>query len=88
MSLRKAKHVSHRVIEGEAFVIDGRTQELHNLRGVGARIWQLLDGTRATSDIAQILVDEYEVEAATARKDVEDFTRKLLEATLIEEAEA
>ena len=88
MFMKKSKHVAHRIIAGEAFVVDGVTQELHNLQGVGARIWQLLDGTRNDTDIAQVLCDEYEVEAAVARKDVEEFTQKLLKATLIELGES
>ena len=82
-ALKRARHTSHREIAGEAFVIDTRTQALHNLRGSGALIWKLLDGTLGAEQIAQAVTREFDVAADVAERDVRAFLDKLRAEDLV-----
>ena len=69
---RRNRHVAGRVVDGLAFVITPDDNKLHTLNGSATRLWQLA-GERALSaeDAAQALVDTYDVDAETARRDAE-----------------
>jgi hypothetical protein len=54
------------------------------LNPVGARIWELMDGSRDLAAIAGAICEEYEVEPETAQADVDEFVRSLEEAKLVE----
>jgi hypothetical protein len=71
-SFRRNRHVAGRVIDGLAFVITPDDNKLHTLNGSATRLW-LLAGERALTaeDAARALLETYEVDEATARKDAE-----------------
>jgi hypothetical protein len=52
-------------------------QAVYTLDGVGARIWDLLDGQRDGHTIFRQIVDEYEVAPDEARRDVIEFLEQL-----------
>lgn len=62
-----------RVIDGEAVLILSDVSEVNVLNGVGSRIFELCDGTRTLDQIAKQLVNEYNVDEATAQADVVEF---------------
>jgi hypothetical protein len=49
-------------------ILPGKPVE--TLNGTGARVYDLIDGTRAPEDIARAIVGEFEIDYATAEKDV------------------
>lgn len=73
----KSKKMAHRVIAGEAFVLDASLQTLHSMNETGSRIWELIDGRRGLAEIAEIIAGEFEVSPETAGKDVEEFLLEL-----------
>src|SRR6267142_4561799 len=73
----KHPHAASRVFDGEAFIVLPQFHEYKILNATGTRIWNLIDGARTESDIAQIIADEYEVTLATALEDVTSFVRDL-----------
>jgi hypothetical protein len=50
---------------------------IFNLNGVGAFIWERLDGKAAGDVIVRALVERYEVDDAQAANDYRDFMSKL-----------
>jgi hypothetical protein len=50
---------------------------------LGATIWQLINGQTTARELAEAVRNEYDVEAAEAKKDVVDFLRSLEGAGLI-----
>jgi len=50
---------------------------LYALDGVGPRVWELIDGQRTVGEIVATIVDEYDVETATAEADVAEFLSQL-----------
>ena len=55
----------------------GDLESIFTLNEVGARIWDLLDGRRTLVEVTDIVVTEFDVTAAAAAADLEDFVREL-----------
>ncbi len=85
MAVRPAKSLAHRLIEGQAFVLEPRARRLHSLNAVGSRIWQLLGLGRPPEIIAERLIEEFEVGLPKAREDVARFLSRLQAMGLLEE---
>ena len=55
----------------------------HSLDGIGAFIWNHIDGNKALDDILADILSEYEVGAQTAEQDLQTFITQLMEAGLV-----
>ncbi len=82
MIYRKNPDVVYRVIAGEAILIPitRETQgagRMLTLNETGAFIWERLDGKRRLGEFLKELRDEYEVEEATARRDLLEMISEL-----------
>lgn len=70
---------------GEANILVPLRQKVVNLQGVitlnetGAFIWELLKEERTPDELAEALVEEFDVEFDQAKKDVEEFLKQLKE---------
>jgi pyrroloquinoline quinone biosynthesis protein D len=53
------------------------TGQYYTLNEVGGRIWELADGARTVSDIAQVLAEEYEAPAAEIEIDALEILDEL-----------
>ncbi|MBE6738215.1 MAG: PqqD family protein [Ruminococcaceae bacterium] len=56
-----------------------------NLNEAGAFLWQLLESDTTIDDVVSEMLKQYDVDEATAKKDVEKFVAQLREASLLEE---
>lgn len=54
------------------------------LTETGAFLWSLLDTDKTKDELLTALTDEYDVDNATASRDIDAFVSKLKEADLIE----
>ena len=84
---RRADGVIARRIGGECVIVPvtreaGDLENIYSLNEVGARVWEMADGRRA-SDIAAEVVREFEVEPATAEEDVAAFLGDMEAAGLL-----
>jgi hypothetical protein len=59
-------------------------EKYYSLGGVGGRIWELVQEPRSVGDLCERLAEEFDVEAAVCRSDVEEFLLNLLDEGLIE----
>ncbi len=57
--------------------------EIINLNHTGKLLWELLEQDQREEDLLQALLDTYEVDAETARKDLERFLGRLREIGII-----
>jgi hypothetical protein len=80
---RQNEDTAARTIEGEAFIVNAETSELHNLNPVGTRVFELVDGARTVKDIVEAIVEEYEVDHDTAERDVAEFLAVLSDKGLV-----
>ena len=83
----------HRRIVDEVILVPiarnfGDLESIFTLNGVGARIWDLLDGARSVDEIVEVIVAEYAVDGETARADVAEFLDQLAHIGAVKESEA
>jgi len=72
-----------RTIEDTVFVMNPDTSELHSFNEVGRRMWELADGSRTVAEIAEAIVEEFEVDVKTAQADGLEFFGELNSKDLI-----
>jgi hypothetical protein len=79
---RRHPDVAFRVIDGQAVIVVPATQSMHTLNEVGTFIWQECDG-RTADEVVGLLVEEFEVDEATARGDLGAFVGELTEKRML-----
>lgn len=72
-----------RRIDDAVFIVQPEARELHQLREVAARIWELSDGEHTVVEIVDVICDEYEVDRGAAESDALEFLSSLLEKDLV-----
>lgn len=78
-----------REVAGEAVVVPTGEATLNfqgiiSLNETGALLWNELEQGCEKKDLVQALLDEYEVDAETAEKDVNEFLKRADDAGLID----
>ena len=69
---------AHRIIDGEAVVVNLADNTFHALNPVATFIWQQANGKTSVKEIAQKMRREFEVEWDTAEKDCLEFISELV----------
>jgi hypothetical protein len=82
-----AANLVTREIMGETLIVPIRAgaadlNALYVLNPTAASLWRQLDGSRTGDDLVDILVDSFEVDHETARRDVDEFLASLRAAGL------
>lgn len=80
---KRKPDVTEREIDGEAVLLDLGTGMYYSTDEIGTEIWKLLDGARTAKDIADWVVEQYEVEPEAAAADVAELLDDLLGEKLI-----
>ena len=78
----KDSSIVHRNIAGETILVPIRRnvadmESIYTLDGVGAFIWELIDGQRTVSDMKVAILDEYDVAPEAAEADLVEFLQRL-----------
>ena len=69
---------------GEGLVIMAPEGDLtHSLEDLGAFIWRRFDGKTDLTVILEAVIAEYDADDETARKDLLEFARQLLDAGVV-----
>lgn len=79
--------VNHQVssdLGGEVAILDLEAGMYYGLGDVGARVWELAQKPRTVQEIQDRILDEYEVEPASGRRDVLALLQQLSDKGLIE----
>jgi len=71
-------------LEGEAVILNLADQVYYGLDPVGARVWALLREPRSVAELRDTLVAEYEVDAATAERDLIALLTELTARRLVD----
>jgi hypothetical protein len=73
-------------LEGETVVLDLRSERYYVLDDVGTRMWQLLATLGDPAAVCARMLDEYDVDAESLRRDLGALIAKLAEAGMVEVA--
>ena len=80
----RSTDISVRTLGDETIVLHLRTSKYLTVTGVGTRLLELLAEDRSVDDLVGTVVDEYEVDAEVARRDIDGFLADLRTARLIQ----
>ena len=79
----RAADISARTIGDETIVLSLPASRYFTIGGVGTRVFELLAEDRTLEELVETVSAEYEVDAATARRDIEAFLDRLRDAQLL-----
>ncbi len=78
--------VLHQQLDAETVLLHLTTENYYGLDEVGSRVWQLLQEHGTTEPVVAAIVQEYDVDEATVRGDVDRLLGELADAGLIRRA--
>jgi hypothetical protein len=78
-------HVTTNQIEDELVALNLETSFYYGVDGIGTQIWRLLiDENMTIAEACGKLLEEYDVDAETCRREVRAFVEQLVDAKLLE----
>ncbi len=80
---RSASTRFRRVFE-EGLLLDQELARLHVLNPAAAFLWELLAEPRTAEELLGAMLEAFDVDAATARRDLQEFLREATAAGLLE----
>ncbi len=75
--------VAARIVDGSAVIVLADSGTVTVLNDVGTRVWELIDGSRSVSIIAQTIESEFDVSLEEAKRDVKGLIEQLIAAQAI-----
>ena len=75
-------------VDGNAVLLNARTNQYYSLSDVGARLWELLSGGSSLRYAYEAILAEYQVDVAELERDLLDLVADLMENGLVESASA
>jgi coenzyme PQQ synthesis protein D (PqqD) len=84
--LRASGQVLARKLEEESVLLNPADGQYYALDPVGGRAWELCDGSRTLTEIAQIISREFEADPAVVTADLEELLGDMADAGLVEAA--
>ena len=82
--VRVAPDVMFRLVGDEGVLVNLNTERYLGLNAVGTRMWTALGAASSIEAAYAALLEEYEVEPARLRADLDEFIGRLLSQQLIE----
>ena len=79
----KAEDTIHRKLGDELVAVNLKNKFFYNLDSVGTFIWERCDGQHSVAQIAEALVQEYEVDLEEALRDCEQFLKELVQEGIL-----
>jgi hypothetical protein len=80
---KQLEGVLRQEVSGTVVLFNMESGRYYSLNDVGARAWELCDGTRSISDITGILAEEYDAPEATIQEDVANLLSELCDERLL-----
>lgn len=80
---RRADVRTH-IVDGETVVLDRREGLIHQFNKTASFIWELCDGSRTFDELSRELCEIFEVDFATAQRDVQATVETLRRSRLLE----
>jgi len=68
--LQHSPSATHQVVGEAAIIVDINTGSTYSLNDTGTMFWQLINGQRTIAECAQLIAQEYDVEASLVEADL------------------
>lgn len=81
--VRRGDRLAARKVGGEVVILSADDSSLFVLNEVGTVIWEAADGRTSMQAIVDAVCEQYDVDAGTALRDVEEFVDKLAAAGVV-----
>ena len=81
---KRRSDIRTHVVDGETVVLDRREGMIHQFNKTASFLWELCDGSRNFDQLAQELCEVFEVDFATAQRDVQSTVETLRRSKLLE----
>ncbi|MGH3952069.1 MAG: PqqD family protein [Pseudonocardiaceae bacterium] len=79
----RSTDISARTIGDETIVLNLPSSRYFTITGVGTRVFELLAEDTSLDALVETILEEYEVDPAIARRDVQAFVDRLRDAELL-----
>ena len=83
LRLKRRASVQSRLVEGEMIVLDREHDLIHQFNKTATFIWNHCDGQQSASKIANAVCENFEVDEATAIKEVIEILERLQNLRLV-----
>ena len=80
----RSEGTAFRIIDNEAVILNLNSGIYYSLNEVGAKAWELCDGSHSMKDIATVICKEFEVQEKEAEKDILELMSDLLKEGLVD----
>jgi len=74
---RQVEHVEWQQFDDESILLNVETGIYFRLNEVGSFIWPLLDGRHSESEIIAAVLDAFQIDEKSARRDFREFVQRL-----------
>jgi hypothetical protein len=81
---RKNGKVTWRTLGNDCILLHLKSGIYYTLNEEGRLFWESLDGKKRLSEIQEIIMDNYEVDAETLRKDLVELIQDMIQEDLVE----
>ncbi len=68
--LNQRSDITRETVNGEAVILDRRSQQIHQLNETASFIWDRCDGTMSVPDIIALVTERFDVNSDVAAADV------------------
>lgn len=75
--------LSTRTIGADLFIFDRKNNLIHSFNETGAFLWELLKTGKTGIEMIDALLEEFDVDRASAENDVAEFTALVFERKLV-----
>ena len=75
--------LTRQTINGEAVILDRRSQQIHQLNETGSFIWDKCDGATSVSEIIRSVTEQFDAEHDVATADVNRAVEELRDLGLL-----
>jgi len=79
----RSNNLVWRIIDGEVFLMTEDGKKVHMLNKVGTLIWQYADGSLPIKGIISKILERFDIDEETAKKDSLEFINKLVDMKML-----
>lgn len=83
--LKAREEIVWRVVDGETLLLDTQSGDYFSLNGTGTEIWNLVAQGMTRDEVAQKLVERYDLAFDDAARDVDALVEDLVSQQIVEQ---